>query len=782
MRYFCTKVINLKTNYLTKFLVFIGFSVFISGTLFSQRVGVVLSGGGATGFAHIGVLKALEERGIPIDYITGTSAGALVGAMYACGYSPKEIEEYVLSDRFQLMAGGKLERHQEFLFQKDDDDASLIDLPFSKDSILKKSLPTNFIRPTLLDYEMMYVLGLTGASTGEKFDNLFVPFRCVASDIVSKESVVFSEGKLNQAVRASMTYPFFLNPIRVNGKLLFDGGLYNNFPSNIMYEHFDPDYIIGSNVSGNALPPTEDDLISQLTNMLVSYSSFELPCEAGIIIRPKTAVNTFEFEEVRDAINDGYTSTLLYLDSILEHVTQRVTPEDIEARRQAFRKKVYALKVSSVNTFNLKKADVSFVRKSILKNAKNQVIDEKLLSKRYFRTAAIPQIAYLFPTLTLKPDSTYHMDLQVRKTKDFKLEVGGHFSSRSVNTGYIGLTYYNLGKVAFKVKAESYFGKFYASIKTVLNLQLPTYYPISISPYFVQNRWDYFRSSSTFFEDVKPSFLVQNEIYYGIKLKHPLGNNVTSIFDARKFELRDQYYQTPNFTSIDTNDVTRFWGETFSWQVEQNSLNRKQFASGGHYLSFKARYVKGTERSISGSTGTSDYDITKKHAWINLDAEFQTFVIDKNHFHWGLHGKAIMNSQSLFSNYIASLLSTTSFSPIPDANTYFLEDYRAPQHAGFGTNIIFTVRKSWDIRLDAYWYQPFKKIIKNDDGSVAYSKLFKGESYLASFSIIFQSPFGPLRFTTNYFPQQQDPISQKKLPLSLQLSYGYVLFNERAIR
>ena len=80
---------------------------------------MVLSGGGAQGFAHIGVLKALEERGIPIDYITGTSAGALVGAMYACGYSPSEIETYVLSDVFQLMSSGKLGWDQKFLFQKD---------------------------------------------------------------------------------------------------------------------------------------------------------------------------------------------------------------------------------------------------------------------------------------------------------------------------------------------------------------------------------------------------------------------------------------------------------------------------------------------------------------------------------------------------------------------------------------------------------------------------------------------------------------------------------------
>ena len=765
----------MKTNCLLKFIVFFVFLAVGTSSIFSQRVGLVLSGGGATGFAHIGVIKALEERGIPIDYITGTSAGAMVGSMYAIGYSPAEMEEYVLSERFQLMSSGKLERNQEFLFQKDNDDASLIDLAFSKDSILKKSLPTNFIRPTLMDFEMMFILGTIGASCGENFDSLFIPFRCVASDIYNKKTVIFANGKLNQAVRASMTYPFFLNPIRVDGQLLFDGGLYNNFPSDVMYTDFAPDYIIGSNVAGNAKPPSEDDLLSQLRNMLVSNTNFELPCEEGIIIKPKTNVGTFEFEDVYDAIQDGYLSTIQYLDSIEIHVSKRVSAEELANKRAIFKKKILELYISSVNTFSLKKMDVSFVRKSILKTKKAEIITPDLLFKRYFRTAAIPQIDYLLPTVSLKPDSTFHLDLLVRKTKDFKLEVGGHFSSRSVNTGYIGLTYYNLSKVALKVKGESYFGKFYASVKTSIDLQLPLYYPVSISPYFVLNRWDYFRSSSTFFEDIKPSFLVQNEMYFGVKIKNPIGNNTKSIFDIRKFELKDDYYQTQNFLSTDTADFTQFFGETVSWQIENNSLNRKQFATEGHYFSFRARYVQGKERSISGSTSLTKYDINKNHEWINLDAEVQSFIVNNRVFHFGIHLKAIMNSQSLFSNYKASILSTTTFSPIPDAATFFLEEYRAPQHAGAGTNVIFSVKKNVDIRFDGYIYQPFKQIRLNDDGSVSYSKPFKGETYLASASVIYHSPFGPIRFTTNYFPKQ-------KTPFYFQFSYGFVIFNERAIR
>jgi len=116
-----------------------------------QRVGVVLSGGGASGVAHVGVLKALEEKQIPIDYIVGTSAGALVGAMYASGYSPSEIEQYVLSDAFQLMVKGQERSELQFFFYQDAPSASMFNFSVSQDSILQKSLPLALIDPTSFD-------------------------------------------------------------------------------------------------------------------------------------------------------------------------------------------------------------------------------------------------------------------------------------------------------------------------------------------------------------------------------------------------------------------------------------------------------------------------------------------------------------------------------------------------------------------------------------------------------------------------------------------------------
>lgn len=738
-----------------------------------QSVGVVLSGGGATGLAHIGVLMALEEAEIPIDYIAGTSAGALVGSMYACGYSPKEIKAYILSDKFLKMSSGDLESEDNFLLRKKDNNASMLYVPFSKDSIFQSFLPTNFITPSLLDYEMFNFLGVTGAAVNENFDSLFVPFRCVASDVSKKESVVFGKGKLNAAVRASMTYPFYVNPIRIDGTLLFDGGLYNNFPANVLYECFNNDYIIGSNVSFNAPPPNESSLISQVTNMFMQKTDFNLPCENGVIISPELDVSTFDFSNAETAINKGYEAAQTYIDSIRLYVNRKKTVEELNEKRKAFKEKISALSINEIHVNQ--NGNLSFVKSSFIRDTITKPIDEKTFSKRFFRAYSSPQIKYVYPTLEKNSDSTHRLYLDITKEKPFELRVGGHFSSRPVNTGYIGLSYYDIGAGAVGLHGESYFGKFYSSTKIHINYDMPTLFPFRATPYFTLNSWDYFRSFSTFFEDVKPSFLVQNEMYYGLKLAIPASNASKVSLDFREFKNNDEYYQTLTFNSSDTADITNFNGQTAIFQFEYNTLNKKQWANEGALLKFNLRYIQGKEQSISGTTTEENYDLRKSHRWINLSLEGQQYFKFTNFFKIGVYGKSVFNSQSLFSNYTASILAMTEFSPLPDSKTFFMTEYRAPQFAGAGMDLIFSYNDLFDFRLEPYFFQPFRQIIQMENGGFGYSDLFEEGTFMAGASLIFHTPIGPLRVSTNYFPKQDKPFTT-------QISFGYVLFNDRAIR
>ncbi|HLW39965.1 MAG TPA: patatin-like phospholipase family protein, partial [Brumimicrobium sp.] len=622
----------------------------------SQKVGLVLSGGGATGLAHIGVLQALEEAEIPIDYITGASMGSLIGALYAVGYSPEEIKTYILNSGFDKMASNEQPKEERYLVREKDKDASMINFKLAKDSLFYKSLPTNFTTPSALDLDALLALGTPSASLHKDFDSLFVPFRCVAADIYKKESVVFRKGDLNAAVRASMTYPFYVNAIRIDGNLLFDGGLYNNFPSDVIYQDFLVDYIIGSNVSSNDGPPSEDNILSQLSTMFVQETNFDLPCEYGVLIEPNSEVGTFEFARAEEAIAAGYQKGLMYVDSIRKYVKKRITKEELSEKRKAFKNKITPINITEIDVQSFANKNVSFIERNFMKDTLIEAIDQEELGKKYFKTYATPQVRYLYPTVTKNSDSTYKLRLEVTKQRPFALNIGGHFSTRAVSTTYIGASYYDIGEGAIGLHAESYFGRFYTSIKTKLDYDFPSLFPIRISPYFVLNRWDYNRSSSSFFQDSDPSFLLQNEFYYGVDFAIPASNNGKSTLGVRKFDNKDQYYQTIDYSKSDTADITFFSGETAFLEFEYNTLNRKQWASEGSRFIANIRYVQGKEKSISGTTPLTEYDLRRHHRWLSFSLEGQKYFKINSFFKVGLYGKATANSQSLFANYTATAL------------------------------------------------------------------------------------------------------------------------------
>ena len=199
-----------------------------------QSVGLVLSGGGAKGLSHIGVIKALEENNIPIDYICGTSIGAIVGGLYAIGYSPDEMVGLFKSREFESWYKGEPEPDFATYFYRDDPQPAMFSFSFGPKIVNKKDdfgkekrvqidMPSSLVAPYPMDIAVLQIF--TGASEAARgdYDSLMVPFFCIASDIVRKEAVVMRQGNLGSSIRASMTYPLYFKPISIDSTILFDG-------------------------------------------------------------------------------------------------------------------------------------------------------------------------------------------------------------------------------------------------------------------------------------------------------------------------------------------------------------------------------------------------------------------------------------------------------------------------------------------------------------------------------------------------------------------------------
>lgn len=255
-------------------------------------VGLVLSGGGAKGIAHIGIIQALEDNDIPIDYITGTSMGAVVGGLYASGYSPKEMLGLIASKGFAHWSTGKIDPEYTYFFTSHRDTPSFVSLNLGKDSTqITSVLPISLINPIPMNYAFMEIFSPYTVQCGADFNRLFVPFRCVTSDVYTKKKVVLGRGPLGDAVRMSMSFPMIFEPIELNGVPMYDGGIYDNYPVDVMMEDFAPDAVIGVNVGAGKSAPSSRNMMDQLEEMIMQPNDYPFPDKTGINIR----INLDEF-------------------------------------------------------------------------------------------------------------------------------------------------------------------------------------------------------------------------------------------------------------------------------------------------------------------------------------------------------------------------------------------------------------------------------------------------------------------------------------------------------
>ncbi len=558
---------------------------------FSQKVGVVLSGGGSSGLAHIGVLKALEENNIPVDYITGTSIGAMVGAMYSIGMSPKQIEQFALSEDFSNQVYGNIDKKYIFYFKKKEDNASWISLKLALDSTFETNLPTNIVSPASIDFSLLESMASSSAVAKYNFDSLLIPFRCVAADIETKSTVTFKNGDLGEAVRASISYPFYLKPIKVDGKLLFDGGIYNNFPSDVMYQQCFPDIIIGSNVSGTVASPDEDNLLSQLKSMLINRAKMDIQCPNGILIEPNTNASTFDFSNPKADIESGYTATMRKMHSIKNKIERRESTETLNEKRKKFNSKKTSLEFGNIYIEGLNKGQSNYVRHVLRKKGKTLPMEK--FKPAYFRLVEDDKIKSIYPKAKFNSiNNNYDLFLKIKKEKSIVAEVGGDVSNRPISEVFAGFEYRYLGNIGIRTMANGYFGKLYTSAQVNVRFDFPFNIPFYIEPELAFNRWDFYKSSNLFFEDVKPAYLIQNDQHAYLNLALPLGNQNKLVAGGGIANTTDEYYQTPFFTTKDTADKTAFDFVTAHLQFERNTLNRKQYATQGTYFAIKTRYIQ----------------------------------------------------------------------------------------------------------------------------------------------------------------------------------------------
>lgn len=760
------------------FLIFSSFS-------FAQTVGLVLSGGGAKGAAHIGVIKALEENEIPIDYITGTSAGAIMGSLYAMGYSPEEMLELIQSKEFGYWQTGTVEEQYTYYFKEPYPTPEFAHFSIDmSDSLQIKTnfLPESLINPIQMNQAFMGLFSQATAKAGWNFDNLFVPFRCVASDIYSKKSIVFKNGNLGDAVRASMTFPFFFQPIWKDSIPLFDGGIYDNFPVGPMEEAFHPDFIFGSTVAAGRSKPSNNPY-NQLETMIMQKTDYEVPEEQGMMVRFHfPTVSLLDFQKADELMKIGYQRTLEMIDSIKQRVPRRVPLEEVTARRKAYKESLPPLIFKNIYVSGVTEAQRKYIEAQLHRDV-NQEFSMDEFKKAYFKMLAYSKIKEILPHAVYnRKEKKFDLYLKVKMKEEITIGFGGNVSSHQANQLFLGLGYQYLGRFAADFNSNFQVGNSFSGVMLSARMYLQTRIPTYLNWQGVFSDKQYSESQSLFYEDVVPAIIKQKELYMKLKLGFPFLNQAKAEIGFAYGRLNDYYLQTSNI-SFPNATFDHSWYDLFSGSlsIEQNSLNAKQFPISGRQQFLIAEYVTGTEKYKPSSTSLQDPLGTKIHSWLQMKGRWRQFQVLNNRFNLGYLAEMVVSSKNLMNNYTASVLQAPAFTPTPHSEIVFNEAFRANQYVAFGLSPILKFSKLLHFRLDMYGFAPLyeikKRVIHTDEmyvGVPYYGKFLHSFKYMGEAAMVLQLPFISISLYANGY-------SYPKQNFNVGLNIGYLIFNPKML-
>lgn len=748
----------------------------------AQRVGLVLSGGGAKGLAHVGVLKQLEANGIPIDYIVGNSMGAVVGAMYAAGYSPHDIEQIVLSEDFQRWATGKALPDQTYNFLTAEPSPAAFNLGLTIDSTFQATITPTLVNDLNLNFALAKLLAPAAAEANYDFDKLFVPYRCLATEVFTREKVIQRSGLLADAVRNSMAYPLAFRPIRnLDGRYLFDGAVLDNFPTDVMRKEFKPDIMIGVNVGDVAFkkyPFKKDNEL--LTTTLIFLGSSVADTNSvgrnGIYIQPDLGgLGAADFDKVRTLIAEGDTATQLKMAEIRQRITRRVDTVALKARRLAFQQGVPEPRFVKVEVHGLRPDQNEYARSFFPKDGSTYTLEG--LENGYYRLASDSYFRNIYPRLRYDADlKGYVFSVDVQRNTNVSAEVGFALSTRPIESLYLGVEFRYLRRLLYSAAANVSVGRFYSGAQASFRLNSPGRLPFYIEPMVTHNQWDYQQTGGLLGRDVLSTQVRQRDTKLGAQFGVSPRYRSRVVLDVGAFFNVNNYANTDQVQSSDVLDRTSFKGGTAALSLTRNSLNLKQYATAGRKAIVTLRGVTGTEVYDPGTTSNAqDLGERSSHReWLQFRGSYERYYpLAKQKASWGYFGEITFSGQGEFFNYRSTLTTAPIFAPLVDSRTLFMARYRSPRFVAAGLRYSRPVFGKLDWRSEIYAHTNLTPFSDRDQLAVRGGGLSR--PYLTAVTgLILSTPVGPLAVHAEYY---DDPAHR----FGVYGHLGYILFRGRSL-
>lgn len=717
-----------------------------------QTVGLVLSGGGAKGIAHAGVIQALEENDIPVDYVTGTSMGAIVGSLYSCGWSPDRMMKFFTAPDFKYWSTGTINPRNLSYITRRRPTPEWVGVNVSLTDTLGVFglIPTSLINPIPMNIEFLELYSPYTLQCKENFNNLFVPFRCVTSDVYSKHKIVLSNGSLGDAVRASMSFPLVFRPIKMDGVLVYDGGIYDNFPVNVMEKDFDPDFIIGVSVSSADKKPQQGNIYSQLEDMIIQNNDYSVPSSKGIKIQvPVLQYGVLDFGQADTIYQIGYRTGLAMVDSIKKRVTARRPLSEVTARRNTFAAATPKVEFDSVQVTGAKGEQARYLE-YIFQGPRKKSFDLEEVQTSYYRAINDGTLSNLVPQAQFGKNGHNTLLLEAEVKKPWSLGFGGWISSSTNSMLYLDLGFHTLNLNSLDVSVSGWVGQSYFAGLLNGRFSVRSNIPSYLEFQAVASKQKFYDSDLLFYETRTPTFITEIQNFLRMNYVVALGRTAEAYGSLTWGYLSDSYYPT-NTTDFATanKDKTQYMISSVRAGMRGGLLNDLMFPSEG--CDWHVELMGSHERSRFTPDG--DYAMRgtyKGHFRASLDAHWKKFFKTSRHFSVGAAAYGLATLQSITQNYTATKIHAPAFAPTPSTKCIFNEAFRSDNYLAAGVIPIWMPVSKLQLRGDFYVFSAIRHLEEGPDNSAYYRGWFHKPQFMGEVAAVYNFPFASLSIYGNY--------------------------------
>lgn len=748
-----------------------------------ESIGLVLSGGGAKGIAHVGVIKALEDADIPIDYVTGTSMGAIVGALYSCGWSPAQMMELFTSKDFTYWSTGTINPEYTYYYNSPEPTPKMLEVFMNlsdSTSFSSNVLDGSLISPLPMNIEFVRLFSPYTLQCKGNFNNLFVPFRCVCSDVYHKHKIVCKSGSLEESVRASMSFPMVFKPIEMDGVLVYDGGIYDNFPVDVMHNDFDPDFIIGVSVSAPDGKPIPGNMFEQLEDMIIQNNDYTVPENEGVKIQvPVLNFGVLDFGQAKEIYDIGYRTGLSMVDSIKERITARRPLADVTRRREAFRGATPSLEFDSVSVEGAQTQGQAKYIKYLFEGPENHrrlPINIDRTEDAYYRAIGQGDFSDLLPKMVPANDySSESLLLKASVRSHWSAGVGGWLTSSVNSMLYLTLGYNTLSFNSLNTALKAWIGQSYYAGELDVKFQLRTTIPSCLQFQGVLSRQKYYDSELLFYQDRTPSFISDLENYLRVNYMRAFGKKGRGYAGIGYAYSRDTYFPagTVDYAGREKDKSTYSMGAV-RVGYQYNTLNNQLYPSAGAELEGrvigvmeKSSYLPAGDDKLK-ETYPTHYKLMAELLWKHY------FPVHKN-FSVGGMFNAVGTFGPLYQNYTATMVKAPTFAPTPSTQNVFNPRFRADSYLAAGLIPIWMPFNNFQLRGDFYLFMPIRNIVEGPGGVAMHKGWFDHTNFLGELAAVYNFKFASLSLYGNY-------LSYPKKNWNFGVSFGLLFTAPRFLR